>query len=189
VIPEGPLPGRVHAATAWSAGRLVVGGGLDRLQDPEEYLGDMAAYDAATQTWESLAPPPEGGLGDQFSAWSFVEGETTPLVADSTSGSGEPGPRWFYGPAGWEQAPLGGITDLGGFIVATIGNGNFGSITYELRVRVGPDEWLHAAKAPFNSRMGATTVATPSNKLVVVGGWEGSNLDPKNDAWVFDLAG
>ncbi|HSJ19980.1 MAG TPA: hypothetical protein VK964_05350 [Nocardioidaceae bacterium] len=188
-IPEGPLPGRVHATTAWSAGRFVAGGGLDRLSDAAEYLGDMAAYDPASQTWESLPPPPDGGLGNPLSTWSFVEGEMTPLVADSKSGSGEPEPRWFYGPAGWEQAPLGGIIDLGGLIVATLANGNFGSIPYELRVRVGPDAWLDAAEAPFDSRMGATTVATSAGQLVVVGGWEGSDLDPKIDTWVFDLAG
>jgi hypothetical protein len=37
--------------------------------------------------------------------------------------------------------------------------------------------------------MGTTTVPTSSGKLVVVGGWEGSNLDLKDDTWVFDLAG
>jgi hypothetical protein len=190
VIPAGPLPSRVHAATVWSDGRLVVGGGLDRLVDAGEYLGDMAAYDPANESWKTLPPPPEGGLGDPQSTWSFVEGETTLLVADSKSGSGEPEPRWFYGPDGWEQAPLGGIMDLGGFIVATLGDSsNFGSIAYELRVRVGLDEWLEAADAPFDSRMGTTTVPTSSGKLVVVGGWEGSNLDLKDDTWVFDLAG
>jgi RNA polymerase sigma-70 factor (ECF subfamily) len=185
VIPTGPLPSRVHAATVWSDGRLVVGGGLDRLVDAGEYLRDMAAYDPANESWKTLPPPPEGGLGDPQSTWSFVEGETTLVVADSKSGSGEPEPRWFYGPDGWEQAPLGGIMDLGGFIVSS----NFGSIAYELRVRVGPNERLEAADTPFDSRMGTTTVPTSSGKLVVVGGWEGSNLDPKDDTWVFDLAG
>jgi hypothetical protein len=190
VIPEGPLPGRVHAATVWSDGRLVVGGGLDRLVDAGDYLGDMAAYDPTTQAWQTLPPPPDGGLGDPHSTWSYVQGEATHLVADSREGSGEPEPRWFYGPGGWEQAPLGGIMDLGGFTIATLGGGgNYGSIPYELRVRVGHDQWLKAAEAPFDSRMGATTVATSATKLVVVGGWEGANLDIKDDTWVFDLAG
>jgi hypothetical protein len=65
------------------------------LSDASEYLGDMAAYDPATQTWESLPPPAEGGLGDPSSTSSFVEGEATPLVAESASGSGELEPRWF----------------------------------------------------------------------------------------------
>jgi len=58
-----------------------------------------------------------------------------------------------------------------------------------LRVRAGRDAWLDAAEAPFDNRMGATIVATPTGRLIVVGGWEGSDLDPKNDTQVFDLPG
>jgi hypothetical protein len=73
---------------------------------------------------------------------------------------------------------------------ATLGDSsNLGSIAYELRVRVGANEWLEAADAPFDSLTGPTTVPTSSGKLVVVGGWEGFNLDLKDDTWVFDLAG
>lgn len=188
-IPEGPLAGRVHAATAWSAGRLVVGGGLDRLNDAGEYLGDMAAYDPAKREWETLPAPPEGGLGNPFSTWEYVEGQTTPLVADSTGHSGEPEPGWFYGPGGWEQAPLSRVIELGGLIVATFGNENVGSAPYELRVRAGPDAWLDAAEAPFDNRMGAAVAATSTGTLVVVGGLEGAELEQSNDTWVFDLAG
>jgi len=39
-----------------------------------------------------------------------------------------------------------------------------------LRVRAGRDAWLDAAEAPFDNRMGATIVATPTGRLIVVGG-------------------
>ena len=188
-VPEAPLPGRVHAATAWRDGRLVVGGGTDTLADAGEHLSDMAAWDPATGTWEELPAAPEGGLDDPYSTWAFVEGHAPPLVAASRSGSGEPEPRWFYGPDGWEQAPLGAVTDLGGLVVATLGHGNFGSVPFELEVRGGPDEWLDAAAGPFDNRMGAATVPTPDGHLVVVGGLEGADLELRGDAWVFDLTG
>ena len=69
VVPDGPLPGRFNPATAWASGRLFVGGGVDRLNDANEYLGDVAAYDPVTGAWEMLQPPPEGGLADPRSTW------------------------------------------------------------------------------------------------------------------------
>jgi hypothetical protein len=190
VIPDGPLPGRFNPAVAWSNGRLVVGGGTDRLNDAGEYLGDIAAYDPVTEAWETLPPLPEGGLADPQSTWRYVQGEGSLLVGDTRGGSGEPEPRWYYDSGAWEQAPLGGVMKLGEFTVATLGDrANYGSIPYEVRVGVGHDEWLDSTEAPFDSRMGATTVATPSSALVVIGGAEGTGLELQDDTWVFDLTG
>jgi hypothetical protein len=190
VIPAGPLPGRFHPATAWEGGRLVVGGGVDRLNDAGEYLGDVAAYAPLTGTWDTLPRLPEGGLADPQSTWRYVQGEGSLLLGDTTGGSGEPEPRWYYESGTWEQAPLGGVMKLGEFTVATLGDrANYGSVPYEVRVGVGPDEWLDAAEAPFDSRMGATAVTTPESVLVVVGGGEGADRELRDDTWVFDLTG
>jgi hypothetical protein len=180
-IAAGPLAGRIHPGVTWSEGRLLIGGGMDRLLDPGEDFRDLAAYDPASGAWETLEGPPEGGVSGSR---DDVVGEA-PIV---TAGSPESSESLaFLGPDGWEQAPLGDLRRLGDVIVGTTATvGNPGDRSFGLRVRAERDTWLDSAEAPFGNRMEPTIVAT-GDRLVVFGGAEGRGLEPRSDVWVFDL--
>lgn len=179
-IADGPLSGRIHPGVAWSDGRLLVGGGGDRLVDPGEDFGDLAAYDPATGSWEELEGPPEGGV-QMYPAIEHVAGRPQ-LVRAGTEEH-----RWFLGEDGWETAPAHELHVVGGFFVATMfaddgsGDGAFG-----VQVRAERDTWLAGAEAPFADRRDTTVVPT-GDRLVVIGGADGAQLT--SEVWVFDLSG
>ena len=124
--------------------------------------------------------------------WSIDVGEhqghAQTIVATPETGNNDE-PRWFYGPDGWEQAPLPTVQRLGDFWVATTpGRGNPGPGPFGLEVRAVAGQWLDAADAPFGNRLQPTLVAT-GDTLVVVGGYQAPYPDAADAAWVFDLAG
>jgi hypothetical protein len=57
-----------------------------------------------------------------------------------------------------------------------------------VQVRTDHDHWIDAAEPPFGNRT-EPTVVTTGNKLLVVGGYEGADLQAPGDAWVLDLSG
>jgi hypothetical protein len=189
-IPTGPLPARIGPALAWSNGQLLVGGGTDRLWNPTGDLVDLAAYDPATQSWDTRpAVPAADGSPEPWNVdVGEQEGHAQVIVATPETGDSDE-PQWFYGPDGWEQAPLPTVERLGDFWVATTpGQGNPGSGPFGLEVRAVAGQWLDAAEAPFGNRLRPTLVAT-GDTLVVVGGYQAPYPEPADAAWVFDLAG
>ncbi len=185
-LPSGP-PGRTHASLQWSDGRLLVGGGIGTADEQGDYLPDVWAYDRGTGSWEELPPAPEGGLAG--GSWNhYVGGERRVVAAESQSGTSGPQPRWMLGHDGWEQAPSWGVLHMGDLTVATsVGWGNPGDEPFGVQIRAGRDHWLDAAPAPFVNRMAGTIVGT-ADRLVVVGGMQGHDIELTGEAWMFDLA-
>jgi Galactose oxidase, central domain len=184
-MPAGP-PGRTHASLVWAGARLLLGGGIGAGEDSGEQrlMPDVWAYDLETDEWEALPDAPAGGLAPSPRDVAAVN---PPLVVTETMEY--PASRWVSTSAGWEQAPLPGLAQVGELTVATNqALGNPGPGPFALQVRVAPDQWFDAAAAPFDGRMAATIVAT-ADRLVVVGGLAGQDLRLESDTWVFDLAG
>lgn len=199
-LPAAPLPSRQVSSAIWSGGRLLVGGGATEVAaNPSSNLRDLAAYDPASGTWETLEGPPEGGVDSQARFCSCFDAGDDPIVQANpgrTYSTDEP--LWFLGEEGWELAPLRHLHRLDDVIVATseydlVG---VGPVPYEVRVRAGRDRWLGTADAPFEARMAATVVATGDRLLVLGGlravsvpGQSSTDMEPYGDAWVFDLSG
>ncbi len=75
---EAPIAGRIGAGVVWTGREMLVWGGLPRPADPDalmERVGDGAAYDPATRSWRTLAPPPPGvlGIADEGAVWTGDE--------------------------------------------------------------------------------------------------------------------
>jgi len=52
--------------------------------------------------------------------------------------------------------------------------------------RLAGTTWTPSVPAPFTNRM-EPGVGVVGNHVVVIGGQEGPNLEPRSDAWVLDL--
>ncbi len=77
-LPEAPIAGRIGAGVVWTGKEMLVWGGLPRPADPDapmERVGDGAAYDPATRSWRTLAPPPPGvlGIASEGAVWTGDE--------------------------------------------------------------------------------------------------------------------
>ena len=66
--------------------------------------------------------------------------------------------------------------------------GNGGDRPFDVRVRRGPGDWVPTAAAPFTARM-MPGVRVVGDRLYVVGGLTGSNVEPDASFWVLDLSG
>ncbi len=89
----------------------------------------------------------------------------------------------------WEATPTQTYEDWDGLIVSTpdrIGNG--GNRPFTVRVRRGRDDWVATAEAPFTARM-QPGVTVAGDRLYVVGGLTGPNIEPDPTLWVLDLSG
>jgi N-acetylneuraminic acid mutarotase len=176
-LPDAPLQARLQPSVSWHDGLLLVGGGITRIDNPGPALRDMSWYDPAINTWTPAEPTPSGVVTRNGFVLAGLDDD------DAQRG------KWFLGPDGWELAPTGDLYMVADLAVATSQSiGNPGDGRFEVGVRADDGQWLTTAEAPFTNRMDAAVVAT-GTKLVVFGGMEGSDLVPKADAWVFDLAG
>lgn len=197
MLPDGPLPGRARPAMVWDGNRVVVGGGAATITD-ETQLDDLAAYNLSTGEWTPLpsAPQPEGAdaplsvyEGTRQVHDGYVAGATRFVVTDVSEPQSGPIPVWALMGDRWELAPLQYADRIGDFVVASSGGGTIGPDNpFAVQVRIGPDEWIAAAEAPFGDLQGATAVVTGS-QLIVVGGHDMDDWTEPGDAWVFDLAG
>jgi hypothetical protein len=199
-LPDSPLSPRIVAAVVWSDGRLLVGGGTDALVDPmrddnpSSTLPDLAAYDPATESWETLDGLLGGGIGSaaHFN-WDVIIPPSSFLVAPPWP-TDDDSPRSFLGEAGWESAPKWDLHRLGDDLVATDADALVidGPGAFAVQVRADANRWHPPTEAPFAVREAPTVVAT-GDQVLVVGGLSAETgyptPPPPEDAWVFDLSG
>lgn len=66
-LPDGPLAGRVRAATAWTGSELLIAGGAGANW---AVFADGAAFDPSHWVWRPLPPLPDGGRRLSTSCWT-----------------------------------------------------------------------------------------------------------------------
>jgi len=189
VMSAGPLTARAHAGVMWSKGALLVGGGLDRLDNPE-FLRDLASYDPTHDTWDSLASSPEGG--PVANRPNFAEGNEPLLITQTIVTEAVVKPQWFFGDAGWELAPQPDVHSMGEQVIAASNVPfNPGSGNLAVAVRRPDGVWETGRSATFKNR-GFAAIATAGGRLYVTTGCEqtGQGFDMRlaEGAWVFDPA-
>jgi hypothetical protein len=188
-LPAAPLTPRIHPVVLWSNGRLVVCCGVDRLQGGVTELTDVATYDPQAGTWATLPSSPGTGAFPTDSQ-GFAAGDPPFLLVGQDVGPvfGD-GRTYFLRGDRWERVSLNDLHRVGDVVVATTTSpGSLpGDHLFGVQVRTGRGRWIDAAKAPFTNRIEAAVVAT-GNDLVVVGGYQGDDVQATVGAWVLDLS-
>ena len=183
-LPDLPEPGIYPTVGRTSEGHLMAGAALASLtaSAPTPPLSPTWVLDGSAWVVVPDPPAPEGAP-DQRPA---VRGDGF-VGTYALSGHSGPQPGWFRFGGAWEQAPLQDLHRWGDLVLATSATGdNPDDGAFTVRLRVGPDAWLTAAAAPFANRMDAA-VAVVGDRLVVIGGSEGTDLEPAPSVWVLDL--
>lgn len=187
-IPATAASTAIHPIVSWlQDGRLIVGGGNDRLSDPGPDYHAVAAFRPADRTWSDLDTPDRPGIGSNAPWGAYDAGIPPVLLAATDEPQSGPHPRLTLSPDGWEEAPLNTIRTLSNRLIAMSSTfDNPGDGPFELFVRATGGTWLSSAVAPFTNRMDALTVVA-GDKLVVIGGYQGPHLEPASSTWVFTI--
>jgi hypothetical protein len=186
-VPATAASTAIHPQAAWTIdGRLVLAGGIDRLADPSPEPRSVSAFDPTAGSWAALPEPWDRGFRSTNPWQRFVDGVPAVLVA----GTSEPSehPRYgFLTAEGWKAAPTNRILPFGERLLAlSATSGNPGDMPFALAVRAAAGTWVPGVEAPFGNRMDPVLVVV-GDRLVVVGGYETSHLDPTASAWSWVL--
>lgn len=194
----GPLDPRVNAAAIWQDDEVVIGGGQTGFDGTAPSPAPIvAAYDPAQGTWRELAPPPLDEIpSDRLDAPpgtppEFILDRTDgpAITIEGYAGTSGPQPRWFTLGDDWEEAPLYDLHELDlGLVATSATRDNPDDGPFEVTVRAAPGVWLDGVDGPFTNRM-EPAVGAAGDRLLVVGGLEGRDLEPVGDAWVYDASG
>jgi len=204
-LPPTPLTPRTFAAGAWTGTEMVVAGGLasaDGLASNAVPVTDGAAWDAATNTWHSIAPMPTTLPGGEPTAvWTGHE----VLVWSSAPGTADSKGREVvlaYNPTTntWRTLPSSGLTSRAGAIRVWTGHelvvwGGFNSdftVAYDDGARLDPtsDTWRRLPPAPVPAR-GQATAVWSGREVLLWGGdtaagtevGKGAAYDPTTNTW------
>jgi len=188
-IPDAPLERSIHPGLVWHDGRLVAGEGVATLTNPKDAQSRMASYDPSTGEWTPLDRAPAEGMLASLPPTRMAADEVVPLLAVEPIGSpGGVQPRWVFDGVSWRQAPYPDVHRSGATIVATTRWGDTApGDPFAVQVSNGGGVWSPAPEAPFTTRGGAA-VTLLDGRLVVVGGFERTTMEPVDDAWVLDLS-
>lgn len=199
-LPPAPLDATMYPAVLWDGGRLIVGGGYDGRNDHEgmaSHRRTPAVFDSATATWETLPDGPrisfDGAVPADAPTGPAVQDDFGPptFIVAADAGGGRGIHPWFLHDDAWEQAPFVSVHgDPDGLLVSSsdVDYSNPEEYPFELAVRDAPGRWRPAVPAPFTNRAGASVNAT-DGRIVLVGGYETSSMDPAASAWIFDPEG
>ena len=110
-LPAAPIVGRLGPSAVWTGTEMIVWGGYARSENVGQ-ASDGAAYEPATRTWRTIAPPPSGVQGGAAVVWTGDE----MVVWASNSPDGPVGAA-AYDPAtdSWRRLPAGPLGDRESF--------------------------------------------------------------------------
>ena len=200
-----PLTPRAFAAGAWTGTEMVVAGGLASADGDAEHavaVTDGAAWDAATNTWHSIAPMPTTlPGGDPTAVWTGREVLVWSSVPATATSSGRE-VVLAYDPStnAWRSLAPSGLTPRAHAVTVWTGrelvvwgglNSNF-TATYGDGARLDPttNTWRRLPAAPVAAR-GQAAAVWSGREVLIWGGdagagrevGQGAAYDPVTNTW------
>jgi hypothetical protein len=173
-----PTPTGVDISSNGAAG-VFVGNDLYLISGHSEDSGPDAVL-LHDGVWAVLPSPTASGY--------FVSSPSNLFVIGTSFQSG-PFPTQYLdvGMNHWLDAPAPTLLKTEqGLIALTATGGNPGDIPFGGSVLIA-GQWVPLTDAPFKNRM-EPALAPVGDKIVLIGGDEGPNLDRKTDVWILDLS-